>query len=332
MNCVLSVIVPVYNGQSHILNCLSALNNARDELTEIIVVDDCSTDATNEICRRFPIKLLELDQRRGASFARNFGAANSTGELILFVDADVIAGPDIVRRVREIFVENSSAAAFFGSYDDAPAAANFVAQYKNLAHHYFHQTGRRDADTFWSGCGAIRREVFIAVGGFNEKQFCVEDIELGYRLRARGERILLIPELQVKHLKRWTFGTMLRADIFCRAIPWAKLLLLHEGVKHDLNLQFAQKASAVFVGLMIAALILSFRSAFFLVLVGLFALLTIGLNYRFYLFFLRRKGLWFTVWVFPMQLLYYIYSSAAFLMCWFDFKLRRAGKFDNPDF
>ena len=108
-------------------------------------------------------------------------------------------------RIAAAFQASPNLAALFGSYDDEPFESNFLSQYKNLFHHYVHQTAKVDASTFWSGCGAIRREVFLAIGGFEEnyRRPTIEDIELGYRLKKTGHRIRLLKELQVKHLKRW---------------------------------------------------------------------------------------------------------------------------------
>ena len=94
--------------------------------------------------------------------------------------------------------------AVFGSYDDAPAAAGLVARYKNLYHHYVHQRSGASAQSFWAGCGAVRRSAFLAVGGFDEERYprpSIEDIELGYRLTDAGYRIRFRPDLMVKHLK-----------------------------------------------------------------------------------------------------------------------------------
>ena len=110
---------------------------------------------------------------------------------------------DTIARIRRRFEMDPRLDALIGSYDDEPASAGFASQYKNLLHHFVHQHGREEAATFWTGCGAIRREVFAAAGGFDESYTrpCIEDIELGHRLRQRGRRIVLDPALQVKHLK-----------------------------------------------------------------------------------------------------------------------------------
>ena len=76
----------------------------------------------------------------------------------------------------------------------APRLQGVVSQYRNLLHHFVHQHGNSEASTFWAGCGAIRRSVFEEMGGFDEQRFptpSIEDIELGYRLRQAGHRILL---------------------------------------------------------------------------------------------------------------------------------------------
>ncbi len=109
-------------------------------------------------------------------------------------------------------------------------------------------TPGEEAATFWSGCGAIRRTVFQAAGGFDAVRYprpCIEDIELGYRLRAAGHRILLNKHIQVKHLKRWTLRGMVKTDVFDRGVPWTQLILERRRLPNDLNLQFTQRLSAM---------------------------------------------------------------------------------------
>jgi hypothetical protein len=79
---------------------------------------------------------------------------------------------------------------------------------------------------FWSGCGAIRRELFLKHSGFDESYArpAIEDIELGNRIHALGHRILLQPDIQCAHLKRWTLWGGIVTDIQARGIPWTQLI------------------------------------------------------------------------------------------------------------
>ena len=113
---------------------------------------------------------------------------------MFFVDADVTVPSDAVGQVATLFQGEPDIAALFGSYDDNPGEATFLSQYRNLLHHYVHQHAREDAATFWGACGAIRRDVFLALGGFDETYAkpSIEDIELGYRLKQAGYSITIM--------------------------------------------------------------------------------------------------------------------------------------------
>lgn len=322
----LSIVIAVYNGADFLAKCLPAALAAADAETEIIVVDDGSIDDSAETGKKYGAKIVALGRRAGAAHARNLGVRAASGEIVLFVDADVVVQPDTIRNVRRVFTENPSVCAAFGSYDDAPKEPDFFSQYRNLMHHFFHQTGSREAETFWSGFGAIKRRTFLDAGGFDAEKFeipSVEDIELGYRLREAGHRILLVPDLQAKHLKKWTFRSILRTDFWQRAIPWAEIMLLNPQVSHDLNAKVSQKFSAALAGIFLLAAIFSVWKLWFL-LISLAALTgLLAINRSFYAFFLRRKGFLFTLRVFPMHLLYFFYSGAAFAYSWFNVKILR---------
>ena len=89
------------------------------------------------------------------------GAARATGDVLVFVDADVLPHRDAFRRIRSAFRGQPELIAVFGSYDDSPPAPGAVSGFRNLLHHYVHQQASGDADTFWAGLGAIRREAFL---------------------------------------------------------------------------------------------------------------------------------------------------------------------------
>src|SRR6266851_463734 len=218
----LSIVVPVYNDARNLADCLAALRAAEIPGCELIVVDDASPDDSAAVARRAGTSVITLSQNSGPAAARNRGATAASGEILFFVDADVAVAPDAVRRVADAFAAVPDLGAVFGSYDDAPRAPGMISQYRNLLHHFVHQQGNPEASTFWAGCGAIRREVFWAVGGFDAERFkrpSIEDIELGVRLRMAGYRVLLDREIQGTHLKHWTLGSVIWTDITCRAIP-----------------------------------------------------------------------------------------------------------------
>jgi glycosyltransferase involved in cell wall biosynthesis len=317
----ISTIVPVYNGSKYLERCLDALLASSYSDYEVIVVDDASTDDSIEIARRKGVTVLPLPKWMGPSAGRNSAAEIARGDILLFVDADVVVRPDTISKVAADFAADPKIAALFGSYDDEPAEKNFLSQYKNLQHHFVHQQGNPEASTFWTGCGAVRRVVFETLGGL-DPNWRLEDIEFGYRVRRAGHRILLDKNLQVKHLKRWTLRSWLRAEIFYRAVPWSKLIIEHRTMVNDLNLRVSDRISAGLLGLSLALLLLSIFALPLLVAVPLLLTTIIVTNHRFYAFFLKKRGLFFTALVFPAHLLYYFYSSVAFAVCWVNHLLR----------
>lgn len=252
----LSLIIPVYNGGEFLKACLDHLR-ASSVPFECIVVDDGSTDDSAETGRRFGAKVVATEGRSGPARARNLGVRHATGDLLFFIDSDVCVYPDTIERVLAHFEEDPELDALIGSYDDSPGAKDFLSQYRNLMHCYTHQQGKHQASTFWSGCGAIRKQVFLDHSGFDESygRPAIEDIELGYRLKHNGKKLLLDPSLQVKHLKAWSFFNLVKTDVMDRGIPWTELLLRDEFVPNDLNLQVSQRVSVVLAFLVFAVTI-----------------------------------------------------------------------------
>jgi GT2 family glycosyltransferase len=245
-----SVVVPVRDGAAFLSQSLPALAAALPADAELIVCDDGSRDASPRVAAAHGARVLSADAAAGPAAARNRGAQAATGDVLVFLDADVLVHADTVSRLRGV-LDDPGVTAAFGSYDDAPADRSWPSLYKNLAHHFVHQRSRRDASTFWAGCGAVRREAFLAAGGFDTayRRPSVEDVELGYRLRAAGHRIRLVPEAQVTHLKRWSLGGWLAADLRHRAVPWARLVRAGRGLPADLNFTLADRAASALVGL-----------------------------------------------------------------------------------
>ena len=221
----LSAIVPATDRPATLQACLAALEEAGPD--EIVVVDA-------------PAGL-------GPAAARNLGAERARGDVLVFVDSDVVVHSDSLRRLRAAFAADDGVVAVFGSYDDTVATRGTVAAFRNLLHHVVHQRSRGEASTFWAGLGAVRRDAFVATGGFDEDRYpvaSIEDIELGGRLAARG-RIVLDPFVQGTHLKEWTLVSMVTTDFARRGVPWVELLAERRRPARTLNLGWRERASAV---------------------------------------------------------------------------------------
>jgi GT2 family glycosyltransferase len=330
----LSVVIPVYNGGLHVRDCLATLAQQREHFGELLVVNDGSTDDALECAAEFGAGVLTVASRRGPANGRNLGALAATGDILLFIDADVRVHSDTISKVRQRFEDDPELGAVFGSYDTEPHAPQLVSQFRNLLHCFIHQTSHQRASTFWTGCGAIRREIFLQSKGFDPACTCLEDIELGTRLARSGVRIALDPAIQVKHLKRWTLWRMVVTDIRHRGIYWTRLILASKQMPNDLNLRMSSRASVAMTGLLcVLPLAAAARSrvghtslleATALGLVLAFILL---LNLPFYRFLAARRGLRLAAVGVPLHLIYFFCCGTAFCIgtamhCWSQLSFR----------
>lgn len=319
----ISVIVPAYRAAHYLERCLPALIAMRERgaVQEVIVVDDASGDGlTAQTARRLGATVVELPVNAGPGAARNFAARQSASDILWFVDADVVAhdcGPVKVRAA----LADAAVGAVFGSYDDKPPEKNFASTYKNLVHRYYHQRAKADSDSFWSGCGAVKRSVFSEVGGFEEARFgrpAVEDVELGHRIRRAGWKIRLSHDLLGTHLKRWTIADVIRTDIFHRAVPWSNLIIAGRGVNDDLNVSNMERMRAAIAWLWTLSVALVTATGFQPVIAvkfGAMSLAAAALNAPLIAFFVRQRGPWFAARAALFHQLYYLYSSATFVAC-----------------
>jgi GT2 family glycosyltransferase len=315
-----SVIVPAYNQSRHLAHCLTAiLREARDDV-EVIVVDDASTDDTVEIAQASGVRVVGSATNRGPAHARNLGVQHASAELLIFIDADVVVAPGGIGRMVALMREMPDVDAVFGSYDTRPHARSLVSEYRNLLHHFTHQTGNVEAATYWAGCGAIRRRAFERAGGFDERAdlHYIEDIELGHRLRRSGARIRLDKQLLATHRKHWRLSEMIRTDTLRRARPWARLLLQGGPANNDLSLKRSQRAAVALTmggSLLVPCGLLAPPAA---AAGGLALLGALALNAPLFRFFWRVRGARFALACVPLHLIYHMSSAAGFFISCFD--------------
>ncbi len=322
----LSVVVPVRNGGSDFERCLRRLRDSTWTDYELIVVDDGSIDGSAALARDMGAIVARHDRPLGPAAARNRGARMATAPLIFFLDADVAVHPETLARGMARFLADHRLTALFGSYDDEPPARGLVSQFRNLLHHYVHQQGdfhqdTRPAHTFWTGCGMIRRDVFLDFGGFDPSLYprpAIEDIELGYRLTRAGHRILLARDVLATHLKRWSLFEMVRTDIFRRGVPWMLLIKRSGTIETDLNVKPTQRLCVVLTGLVLLAVLALPWNSLGAVVAGLGSAAIVWLNRGFYRFLGRRKGPGFAAASLPLHLLYYTCCGVSVLIALFQ--------------
>lgn len=251
------VVVPAHQAVAVLPACLAGLLAAGFLPDEILVVDDGSRDGTGDVARRMGLMVVRNETPLRPARARNLGVAETEAEIVVFVDADVVLHPGARARILGAFADDASLVALFGSYDDSPPDHSPMSRYRNLLHHHVHQRSAGKAQTFWTGLGAVRRQAFVAAGGFDSAWENIEDVEFGLKLTERGGHIVLLPDLLGKHLKAWTLGGMFRTDLWGRAVPWTRLMVLGRTGVGRLNLTLANRLSAAMVALFPLALVLT---------------------------------------------------------------------------
>lgn len=264
----LAAIVPATDSPAHIARVERAIQEALDPPEQTIILTEPA------YC--------------GPALARNLGAARATADVLVFIDSDIVVHPDIFRRIRAAFYVDPDLTAVLGSYDDGPQDPSAVSAFRNLLHHYVHRTQPGPTTTFWTGLGAVRRDAFEAVGGFDAERFTVpsiEDIEFGRRLFASGARIDLDPRVQGTHLKHWSIRDMVRTDLLRRGVPWVSMLLRERSTSSTLNLSSRHRAS------MLACMVGVFALGLRRMRVARSALVTmLALNHSFYALLWRQLG------------------------------------------
>ena len=325
----LALVMPAWNAAHLLPQSLGRIMEVA-AFEDVVVVNPGSTDDTAGVARELGAKVIDLGHRAGPAEARNRGVEATTADVVLFVDSDCIMAEDVPGIVRAAFCD-PHLVTLTGSYDDTPPENNLASLYMNLRHHYTHQNARREGATFWAGCGAVRRDIFLKVGGFDAVRFprpMIEDIELGLRMAEYGAT-RLDPDLHATHLKRWSLCGVIHTDIFCRAIPWTRLILERGEAPDDLNLRTSQRVGALLAPLALMSLVaLPFwkclppwcQAAAPLILLG-----SILVNFGLLRFFWRSRGMFFACDGWFLHQLHLFYSAVVFVLIQIDHRLRGGG-------
>lgn len=317
MREAVSLIVPAYNAEATISECLKALRAAMQPADELILFDDGSTDSTRAIAEAAGARIVTNAGRpRGPAYGRNAAAKSAAAPFLMFVDADVIIRPDAIDLLVDE-VTASGAVAAFGSYDDHPRSRRLPALYANLRHHCVHQAGSREATTFWSGIGLIKTDIFRQFGGYDDLLFAhpsIEDVEFGMRLVNAGHRIRLVPEAQGTHWKDWTLWRVWHTDVVRRALPWSRLIADGQIAAADLNLARKER----FLAILALSIPVALAGAVFFDILWAAALMLVALyiagNFQFVRVLSRRMNPVQLLAAIALHLCYHIYASVTYAL------------------
>ena len=220
---MISIVIPTYNASGFMPGLLDSIFKQVVDDMEVIIVDDCSTDNTVEIAGRYPVRIIRMEKNGGPAKARNRGVEAAQGDIIFFLDSDVIVMDGAIKEVEDYFKNDPSAQCVIGISATEPLNKGFVPKYMAMFE-YIHLVGTQDSkvSVFAPRCGAIKKELFLKVGGYDESYIGadVEDFELARRIN-KTESIFLNPKMIVRH-QFANFRTALKI-YFRRTVMWVHL-------------------------------------------------------------------------------------------------------------
>ena len=222
----LSVIIPMYNSAGTINQCISAIYNSSYKDYEVIVVDDASTDNSAEIVSKFPCKLIRLDKNLGPAYARNHGAKHAVGEILLFLDSDVVLEKSALEIAMNDLKMNKDSPAVVGIYSKTPANNTWFNWFMALQKFSNWTMSQEEEYTaFQTRLGAIRKDIFTDLGGYNPiyRKADTEDYEFGYRLTSKYGNVLLDKRIMGRHYFP-SFPACVKR-YFKRSFMWFRLFL-----------------------------------------------------------------------------------------------------------
>jgi len=294
----ISVIIPNRNGAGTIDKCLEAVFSSGYKNFEVIVVDDCSEDISVEIIKRYPCKLIALGKHSGTSGARNIGASNSNGEWLFFADADCLLLEDTLVKVNKAITEyNSEKIVIGGTYTSIPYDDKFFSTFQSIFINYC-ETKKADPDYIATHAMAINANLFKQSGGFPTDFLPIlEDVELSHRLRRMGCKLVMDPEIVVRHIFNFSLLSSMK-NAFRKSMYWVMYSLKNKDLLSDsgtASLELKTNVASLFFCALLVSLFTISKKAFFLPLIPLILFLNLWVNRGLLKAFYNIKGLLFSI-------------------------------------
>jgi cellulose synthase/poly-beta-1,6-N-acetylglucosamine synthase-like glycosyltransferase len=263
-----SIIIPAYNAAGTVEDCLHALvaQEYPEEKYEIIIVDNNSSDNTADIIRKFPIVYLLEEKIQSSYAARNRGIEKAKGDILAFTDSDCIPGPRWLEEGVKNFVESSMGAVAGKIVGAEPKTrvekfltySGYLGEKACLEHPFLPYI--QTANAFY------RREVFEAIGKFNQSMISGGDADFAWRMQLQTNfKIKHTLESVVVHKHRSTIKQFFR-QMYVHGIGKVDLekIYLQEMQKKHLPIEFNQSSSMTYFRIFASFFLHFTKSLFFL--------------------------------------------------------------------
>jgi glycosyltransferase involved in cell wall biosynthesis len=291
----MSVIVPAFEGAAVIDQCLRSVRESSFRDYELIVVDDGSRDGTAEVAGGYADLLIEHEANLGRHAARCDGFRAARGEIVTHLDQDVLIPPETLGRIEDYLAAHPDVVAVTGLLSPRHPDPDFLSEYKNLYMHHVFSNLDPDVDFLYGSLFAVRRDAFHRYG-LAQADFDSHDTGWGQRIAAAGGRIELLRDLEVVHLKKFSFGSFVRND-FCIPYQWAQIFVAFEGWqglrKRKTGFAHASWRQLGAIALSYATLVAAVCAVFWsvaLVALAIIAGAWLLVHLRFFRFVAREKG------------------------------------------
>jgi GT2 family glycosyltransferase len=307
---LVSVIIPNYNHARTLGLCLEAVTRQTYPAIETIVVDDGSTDDSVAVASRHArVRVLTSSVNGGAAAARNLGAEGARGEILFFLDADVVLDADAVANAVSVLVARPEVGAICGVYRmEGLFPDRFIKRYRAIQQGVWFNDVEGRIPALHSALSAIRAELFRRVGPFDARLSWTEDQDYGFRVNARSE-VHATRAIRGSHEHDATIGTVL-TKVFQRTRLGAPGWLRHSSLPGGA----ATGARAFASGCVLAAVLslpLGLLSPWLLLAPVALVGLGIALDSRTYGAAYRRHGVWFGLRFTAVHLLVVLTSAVA---------------------
>ncbi|MEK6672465.1 MAG: glycosyltransferase family 2 protein [Nitrospirota bacterium] len=303
---LISVIIPNYNGASTIKECLDSVFSSSHDNFEVIVVDDCSEDNSVEVISRYPCRLVRLEKLSGAAYARNAGAYHSRGEALFFTDADCLVMENTLANAAKTISDMEDPVIIGGTYTIVPADNHFFSRFQSVFINYSETKNMHNPDYIATHAMVINSKAFRQSGGFSGESLPIlEDVEFSHCMRKKGFRLIMSPDILVRHIFDYTLARSL-ANAFRKSMYWTIYSLKNRDILNDSGTASRELKTNVvlyFVSLMLLISGILSRTFILHSLLPVIFLLNITINNRLLDAFYKTGGIKFSV----AASLYYIF-------------------------